>query len=77
MPEYIERNAIRDMLYDADAINFGGLSIINLFPAADVTPVVYCRDCKHWDTNSGECCRENSRPVMPSIWYCAGGVRRA
>lgn len=43
MTEYIERKALRDALYDADAITMGGVRIINQFHAADVAPVVHGR----------------------------------
>ena len=39
MYEYIERKAIRDTLYDADAITMSGVKILNQFPVADVAPV--------------------------------------
>ena len=39
MIEYIERKAIRDALYDADAITMSGVKILNQFPVADVAPV--------------------------------------
>lgn len=39
MAEYIERKALRDALYDADAITMSGVKILNQFPAADVAPV--------------------------------------
>ena len=38
MTEYIERKAIRDALYDADAITMSGVKILNQFPVADVSP---------------------------------------
>ena len=41
MKEYIEREALRDALYEADAITMKGVAIINQFPAADVAPVVH------------------------------------
>ena len=40
---YIEREALRDALYEADAITMKGVAIINQFPAADVAPVVHGR----------------------------------
>ena len=40
MAEYIDRMALRDALYDADAITMRGVEILNQFPAADVRPVV-------------------------------------
>lgn len=49
MAEYVDRFALRDALYDADAITMRGVKIINQFPTAvDAVPVVRCRDCKHW-----------------------------
>ena len=39
MYEYIERKAMRDTLYDADAITMSGVKILNQFPVADVAPV--------------------------------------
>ena len=41
MPEYIEREALKDALYESDAITMKGIAIINQFPAGDVAPVVH------------------------------------
>lgn len=41
MAEYIDREKLRDALYDADAITMRGVAILNRFPAADVEPVVH------------------------------------
>lgn len=38
--EFISKEAIRNALYEADAITMNGVAIINQFPAADVKPVV-------------------------------------
>ena len=43
MDEYIERKAIRDALYDADAITMEGVKILNQFPQSDVAPVRHGR----------------------------------
>ena len=43
MDEYIERKAIRDALYDADAITMEGVKILNQFLQSDVAPVVHGR----------------------------------
>ena len=43
MTEYIERKAVRDTLYDADAITMSGVKILNQFPGADVAPVRHGR----------------------------------
>lgn len=39
MAEYIEKQALRDKLYEADAITLAGVKIINQFQPADVRPV--------------------------------------
>lgn len=43
MVEYINKEAVRDALYEADAILMSGLKILNQFPAADVAPVRHGR----------------------------------
>ena len=40
---YIERETLKDALYEEDAITMKGIAIINQFPAADVAPVVHGR----------------------------------
>ena len=59
MAEYIEREALRDALYDADAITMNGVKILNQFPAADVAPVrhgkwLHTDYALHW-TAKDEC----------------------
>lgn len=48
MAEYIDKEALRDALYEADAITMNGVKILNQFPSADVVPVRHGR----WETNS-------------------------
>ena len=43
MDEYIKREALRDALYDADAITMNGVKILNQFPSSDVEPVRHGR----------------------------------
>ena len=43
MDDYIKREALRDALYDADAITMNGVKIINQFPSSDVEPVKHGR----------------------------------
>ena len=52
MSEYIERKALRDTLYDADAITMSGVKILNHFPGADVAPVRHGR----WIASHDEFC---------------------
>lgn len=56
MKEYIEREAIRNELYDMDAITMMGVAAINNFPAADVKEVVHGKwiveqDSMGWNTH--------------------------
>lgn len=67
MYEYIERKAIRDALYDADAITMSGVKILNQFPAADVVPVRHGR----WIDGDPYCpiCRKDKfRGLDADIW---------
>lgn len=59
------------------------LNDVEDFPAADVRPVVMCRDCQHWDTDwIPNHARENEH-FCPYIglttredWFCADGEKR-
>lgn len=85
MAEYIEREALRDALYDADAITMSGVKILNQFPAADVAPVVRCKDCKHYliadefDGGNRYMCEVNHFSYINSdgdMCYCSYGERK-
>ena len=74
MAEYIKRKALRDTLYDADAITMSGVKILNQFPAADVVPVRH----GEWEivvgSNGNEymvctCCRV-SQDLTGVFTYC-------
>ena len=67
MAEYIEREALRDALYDADSITMNGVKILNQFPSADVAPVrhgrwiqgngyVECSECNTQGSPHWKCC---------------------
>ena len=43
MDDYIKREALRDALYDADAITMNGVKILNQFPSSDVASVKHGR----------------------------------
>ena len=74
MAEYIERKALRDTLYDADAITMSGVKILNQFPAADVAPVRHGQ----WEKQSGlyscsECgttCPYDVQADVIEYWTC-------
>ena len=62
MTEYIERKALRDTLYDADAITMSGVKILNQFPGADVAPVRHGR----WVDNHCTAC--GMMPMGDEMW---------
>ena len=74
--DYISRDSALRAVVDAvelypheyDAIT----KEINFIPAADVRPVVYCKDCKHSDTFSQDCTESTFPLKCLSVRY--GGV---
>ena len=74
MDEYIKREALRDALYDADAITMNGVKILNQFPSSDVEPVKHGR----WDVDGvyvvcSVCNRLTLSPIvkqLPTFKYC-------
>lgn len=90
MAEYIEREALLDeiniapvsmsicmnvdeckgRIYERERL----VRIINAATAADVAPVVRCKDCKHY--NDGWCHRVHNPAQyskIPDDWFCADG----
>ena len=50
---------------------------LDAIPAADVVPVVRCKDCKHYD--DGWCHRVHNPAQyskIPDDWFCADGEKR-
>ena len=82
MDEYIKREALRDALYDADAITMNGVKIINQFPSADVDNVVRCRNCIGRSTwyNDAEygcaVCGMSGMYPKSEDGYCSYGIRK-
>lgn len=78
MPEYINREAARNELYEADAITMRGVEILNNFPAADVVEVVRCYECIHHDEDRPfHYCRRWGRDCPNDCeFYCAFGKRK-
>lgn len=72
MAEYIERGAAVEAAKHAWGKGLEPTQYIEIIPAADVVPVVRCKDCKFWDF--GDCYRlELSR----SDDFCSYGERKA
>lgn len=71
MTEYIERGAAVKAAKHAWGKGLEPTQYIEIIPAADVVPVVRCKDCKFWDF--GDCYRlELSRPDD----FCSYGEMR-
>jgi hypothetical protein len=79
MAEYIEREAVIDLItrrYECPEIC---TAEINSIPAADVVEVVRCRDCKHWEEHcNGKAgiCKGKMKGVVKPDDFCAYGDRR-
>lgn len=78
MAEYIDREAALMKLMQ-DGCSAKNLQSISDMPAADVAPVVRCKDCKHsWEDISGLCCSHGVCVdlTVPGDFYCAYGERK-
>ena len=82
MDDYIKREALRDALYDADAITMNGVKILNQFPSSDVAPIRHgrwigiplcgsddceCSECGNWCNIHVNLCGEAIQKYCP---YC-------
>lgn len=84
MSDYIEREALLYQLAKQTTIDGQprairrAAKIVADFPAADVRPVVLCRDCKHNNACLTQAfVEEESRaPFDRSAFFCADGVKR-
>lgn len=91
MAEYIDRDAIykafanacTDVLERASEIEYiAGFSyelvieILDNIPAADVAPVVRCKDCKYYKPDEYECGCDYGLPCVKADDFCSYGERR-
>lgn len=67
--DLVSRIALRNALYDADAITMQGVNIINQFPAVNAVEVVHCRDCEVPHNRYTGCPMLNGL-VTPPDFYC-------
>lgn len=87
MAEYIEReaaiDAVTEVYYNTPDVNLSGEKFeaaINGILAADVAPVVRCKDCKHYEIHKPkvlENCERNGYiiPMKPDD-FCSYGERK-
>ena len=93
MPEYIERDKLGICKCNPEVFEDKGyakgwnaaIDIIQNAPAADVRPVVFCRDCKHAHMTHDGLCKycdmmaergEDDALYLPGDWFCADGEKR-
>ena len=85
MSRYIDADALRDKLYEADAVTMRGVAIINNEPTVDAVQVVRCRECKWAEVDAWwtYCKLGHKEDTTNSIiytcthdFYCADGERR-
>lgn len=75
MADYIEREAVRNELYDADAITMKGVAILNQFPPADVVKVkrgewIVCGDGEYVPFMCSHCGKTTSWYHAQTAKYC-------
>ena len=79
MAEYIQRETLLERAeYDNNYRLIIPSEAIKAAPAADVAPVVRCKDCKHsWEDIGGLCCSHGACVdlTVPGDFYCAYGER--
>lgn len=82
MSRYIDADALRDKLYEADSVTMRGVAIINNMPTVDAVPVVRCRDCKYCYAEGfvnvrNVCEKHYDFGNVDDDWFCADGERRS
>lgn len=75
MAEYIERGAYIKMVEDIPMWGSVAARMANNIPAADVVPVVRCKECKHMDEwEEGLCMCNHGRTVrVKPDHFCSYG----
>ena len=81
MAEYIEREAVLEITKRTSGDYATAFAEIRKIPAADVAPVVRCKDCKYAYINSfsaasGVALCSSSAKVMQQDDFCSYGERR-
>lgn len=79
MDEYVARNTAKRWLAFAVGTGVSAVETIDQVPAADVAPVVRCKDCKYY--NRGECYHPRHERHLQSICqedddFCSYGERK-
>ena len=80
MAEYIDREAAKLAVVKAVGNGYSPYNAIVMLPAADVQPVVRCKDCKYWlpygNTGLFMCCYvAGARFVREKDDFCSRGEK--
>lgn len=78
-PEYIEREVAMRAARHAWGKGLEPSQYIEIIPAADVAPVVHCKDCEYsYDEIRYLCCSHGvcTDCEVPPNFYCAEGKRK-
>lgn len=78
--DYIDRQAAIDVLKEKVFHNltdefYGTMQVLDELPSADVEPVVRCKDCANWNSETHGCLRN---PSVSPWWendFCSYGER--
>lgn len=76
MAEYIDREKAKRLLHIEYA--YAAEQLLDEIPAADVVPVVYCRECEHsYEAVGGRFCTYGVCVdcEVPDDFYCGNGKR--
>ena len=84
MAEYIERDSAINAVYESFADGKSPYGALISIPAADVVPVVRCRDCIHYKpqqksarwTSTTPMCSRSATIKMPPDGFCSFGKKR-
>lgn len=81
MAEYIDREAAEDAVGEAHLKGLNPLWELRDVPAADVVPVVRCKECKYayinsFSATSGVALCSSSAKVMQQDDFCSYGERK-
>lgn len=76
--EYVKREALLNEIRMASTLK-ECVAIVRRFPAADVAPVVHCKDCKHsYVSVDARCCSYGAfyDVAVPDDFFCALAERK-
>lgn len=74
MDEYIKRSAFIEAVKDIPMWGSVAAMLADSIPAADVAPVVHCKDCKHYHNHPNGLCYLHTEPKAKASGYSGDAV---